>query len=367
MAYNMQNVSKCRYSLRWEQHYQSIVNDFGAMCREEELVDVTLRCEGRKIRAHKVLLAACSPYFRNVFKENPCQHSVIIFQNVRYCDLAAIVEFIYQGQVTIAQDQVTSFFYTAKTLSIRGLTDDLNQPQQSQQTGTAGSSSSTIQQQQLLQIWQQNLLPTSSMLRNVTPYPTSTTVSSDQQQQPTIAEMQTEQPHEQLDQTQQQLHQVHAAVQQLLHNIQQVLQSQQSMQGMQAPTQQQSPGQITDIIGTQDRTAVANQQGSNTEILGATKTTLTDAEVLQAESENSSQGMRRFTRSLKPEKFQCFHCGKNFAQRRSLNTHHKDVHSGRTQCTICGRILCSSNYLRKHMLTVHEKRWFAHPVNPNIE
>lgn len=35
---------------------------------DEELVDVTLSCEGKRIRAHKMLLSACSTYFRDLFK-----------------------------------------------------------------------------------------------------------------------------------------------------------------------------------------------------------------------------------------------------------------------------------------------------------
>lgn len=41
-------------------------------CRElreqEEFVDVTLACEGQQVSAHKVVLSACSPYFRSLLK-----------------------------------------------------------------------------------------------------------------------------------------------------------------------------------------------------------------------------------------------------------------------------------------------------------
>jgi hypothetical protein len=35
---------------------------------DKDLVDVTLSCEGRKIPAHKMLLSACSSYFKGLFK-----------------------------------------------------------------------------------------------------------------------------------------------------------------------------------------------------------------------------------------------------------------------------------------------------------
>lgn len=89
---------------------------------------MTLSCEGRKIRAHKVLLSACSSYFKDIFKENPCQHPVIIFRNVKYDDLLSIVVYMYQGEVNIEQESLPTFLHTAEMLSIQGLTDDDEKP-----------------------------------------------------------------------------------------------------------------------------------------------------------------------------------------------------------------------------------------------
>jgi hypothetical protein len=35
---------------------------------EEDFVDVTLSCESQQYSAHKVVLSACSPYFRKLLK-----------------------------------------------------------------------------------------------------------------------------------------------------------------------------------------------------------------------------------------------------------------------------------------------------------
>ena len=34
----------------------------------EDFVDITLSAEGGALRAHKVVLSACSPYFRDILK-----------------------------------------------------------------------------------------------------------------------------------------------------------------------------------------------------------------------------------------------------------------------------------------------------------
>ncbi|ETN65386.1 hypothetical protein AND_002845 [Anopheles darlingi] len=153
---NIQNMPAQQFSLRWNNYTHYIATAFDALRYEEDFVDVTLCCEGRKIRAHKMLLSACSPYFKDVFKENPCQHPVIIFKNVRYTDLMSIVEFMYQGEVSIGQDQLPSFLHTAEMLTIRGLTDNSSDTRQTQQAGTVGSSSSIAQQ--LLQTQPTNVL-----------------------------------------------------------------------------------------------------------------------------------------------------------------------------------------------------------------
>ena len=41
---------------------------FRSLKEEEDFIDVTLSCEERQYSAHKVVLSACSPYFRKLLK-----------------------------------------------------------------------------------------------------------------------------------------------------------------------------------------------------------------------------------------------------------------------------------------------------------
>ncbi|KAK0179917.1 hypothetical protein PV327_005617 [Microctonus hyperodae] len=115
--------SSQQFSLRWNNYLKHITCAFDTLRSDEDLVDVTLSCEGKRIRAHKMLLSACSTYFRDLFKENPCQHPVIIFRNVKFDDLAALIDFMYQGEVNVVQEQLASFLTTAELLAVQGLTD----------------------------------------------------------------------------------------------------------------------------------------------------------------------------------------------------------------------------------------------------
>ncbi|XP_073989721.1 uncharacterized protein isoform X4 [Rhodnius prolixus] len=110
------------FCLRWNNYQSNMVSELDMLRTEEYLVDVTLCCEGHKFRAHKVILSACSPYFRNVFKENPCEHPVVILKDVFPEDVEALLSFVYQGIVYVSEKKLSSFLQTAELLQIKGLT-----------------------------------------------------------------------------------------------------------------------------------------------------------------------------------------------------------------------------------------------------
>ena len=57
-----------QFSLKWNNYSQHIVNAFEDLRGVDDLTDVTLSCEGKRIKAHKVLLSACSVYFKETFR-----------------------------------------------------------------------------------------------------------------------------------------------------------------------------------------------------------------------------------------------------------------------------------------------------------
>lgn len=55
---------------------------------------------------------------------NSCKHPIVILKDVTYRDLAAMLRFMYQGEVSIKQEDITSFLKVAETLQIKGLTKE---------------------------------------------------------------------------------------------------------------------------------------------------------------------------------------------------------------------------------------------------
>jgi hypothetical protein len=57
------------------------------------------------------------------FQSNPCKHPILFLRDVAFQHLRALVEFMYAGEVNVAQAQLTAFLRTAESLQIRGLTE----------------------------------------------------------------------------------------------------------------------------------------------------------------------------------------------------------------------------------------------------
>ncbi|KAK4880238.1 hypothetical protein RN001_008384 [Aquatica leii] len=113
-----------QYSLNWSNHTTHIKKAFDTLWSGNQFVDVTLSCEGKKISAHKMLLSACSIYFHDLFRDNPCQHPIVILRDVKFQNLVNVLKFIYSGEVSVATDNFDEFLKTAELLQISGLIDE---------------------------------------------------------------------------------------------------------------------------------------------------------------------------------------------------------------------------------------------------
>lgn len=120
----MKMVSKEQYALNWSNHTNHLLKAFDILLSGNEFVDVTLSCGGKKIKAHKILLSACSEYFHDLFRDNPCPHPIIILKDVDYNILVDILKFIYCGEVQILKENFNDFIRTAEFLQVSGLTTD---------------------------------------------------------------------------------------------------------------------------------------------------------------------------------------------------------------------------------------------------
>ena len=89
------------FCLQWNEFGSSLTKSLRSIRSERDFFDVTLACEDNQIFAHKLILAASSPFFRKILKANPHNHPLLYLKGVKYKELMSILEFLYMGQVRL--------------------------------------------------------------------------------------------------------------------------------------------------------------------------------------------------------------------------------------------------------------------------
>ncbi|XP_028170162.1 longitudinals lacking protein-like isoform X1 [Ostrinia furnacalis] len=113
-----------QFCLRWNNHQSTLVSVFDTLLEKGMHVDCTLAAEGQTLKAHKVVLSACSPYFESVLSQQFDKHPIIILKDVKYAELRAMMDYMYRGEVNISQDQLAALLKAAESLQIKGLSDN---------------------------------------------------------------------------------------------------------------------------------------------------------------------------------------------------------------------------------------------------
>jgi len=113
-----------KFCLRWNDFESNISVAFRELREDKDFFDVTLACDDNQVQAHKVILSACSPFFRTILKRNRHEHPLLYLKGVKYTDLMAVLNFMYHGEVSVAQEELNSFLAIAEDLKVKGLTQN---------------------------------------------------------------------------------------------------------------------------------------------------------------------------------------------------------------------------------------------------
>ena len=73
-----------KFCLKWNDFEANVSCAFRELREDKDFFDVTLACDDEQIQAHKVIVSACSPFFRNVLRRNPHQHPLLYLKGVKY-------------------------------------------------------------------------------------------------------------------------------------------------------------------------------------------------------------------------------------------------------------------------------------------
>ena len=118
-----------RLCLRWNEYESNFVKGLTSLRSDDDLYDVTLVSDDQlQVAAHKLVLSASSEYFRNIFKNNKHSHPLVCLSGVRSQDVKNILDFIYNGEVQLHEDDFLPFMEVARRLKVEGLVTDIVEP-----------------------------------------------------------------------------------------------------------------------------------------------------------------------------------------------------------------------------------------------
>ena len=107
--------------LQWNDFQDNVKTAFSNFRKCTDFNDVTLACEdGQQTEAHKVILAASSPFFQDILRKNKHSHPLIYMRGVRFVDLVAMIDFLYFGEANVFQTDLDTSFALAQDL-LKGL------------------------------------------------------------------------------------------------------------------------------------------------------------------------------------------------------------------------------------------------------
>ena len=117
-----------KLSITWGKFQSNLSSTFSSLRSSQYFTDVTLVSDDlQQVAAHKLVLTACSGYFGSILKRSTHPHPLLCLEGVSSAQLSHILQYIYNGEIMLNQDEVEQFLTIAKRLRLQGLTSNDDQ------------------------------------------------------------------------------------------------------------------------------------------------------------------------------------------------------------------------------------------------
>ena len=111
-----------KFCLKWNDFQTNVSNAFKKLRKTENFYDVTLVSDDQQqVSAHKVVLASSSEYFKNILTSNTHSHPMLCLSGVNTADIKNMLDFMYNGEIQIFQDDLDQFLEIAQRFHLEGL------------------------------------------------------------------------------------------------------------------------------------------------------------------------------------------------------------------------------------------------------
>ncbi|XP_072393906.1 uncharacterized protein [Diabrotica undecimpunctata] len=103
-----------------DRHYEKLGSIFSDLYKDSLLTDCTLYCKDGSLKAHKIVLAASSRYFKQVFIDHTDDNAIFMY-GISYSQLKNLIELIYSGSIDIPNEHFTSVYNLCEELKVSGV------------------------------------------------------------------------------------------------------------------------------------------------------------------------------------------------------------------------------------------------------
>merc|ERR1719347_1429847 len=118
-----------KYTLNWDTFSEHLKLMFKDLYQEGRYSDVTLVSDDQtQFKAHKIVLSACSPFFKNIIESNPSQHPLIYLRGIQSYEMESILQFMYLGEGKFFLDRMREFIKVAQDLEVKDISDGVELP-----------------------------------------------------------------------------------------------------------------------------------------------------------------------------------------------------------------------------------------------
>ena len=116
----MANMDK--FCMKWGDFETNIRESFREMRENQNHFDVTLATDDdRQMQAHKIILSAGSPFFSKILTKTKHPSLFLYLKGIKMSELEKVVDFLYNGEANVAQEDFNTFLNTAEELQVKGL------------------------------------------------------------------------------------------------------------------------------------------------------------------------------------------------------------------------------------------------------
>jgi len=119
-----------KFALKWNDFHHNVSKSFELLRNEDYLHDVTLVSDDHhQVTAHKLVLSASSEYFKNIFKKSKHSNPFLCLEGISYPVLQNVLDYIYDGEVQIYQEDLDRFLAIAQRFKLKGIQSEENSEQ----------------------------------------------------------------------------------------------------------------------------------------------------------------------------------------------------------------------------------------------